>query len=122
MNRFLLSASMIWVMVLSFGCTGCRLEPLKRPASVPESAVWVGGADGGGYVFCTVDEGRNVNHCTVWNDYSGQSRSGTFRLSKEGRAATQSELVYEGAIMMSDVQGTITLKGGKLLEAIDDSH
>jgi hypothetical protein len=122
MNCFLLRASMIWAIVFSFGCNGSRSEPSKRPSSVPESAVWAGGADGGIYVLCTVDETLNVNRCTIWDDYTGRSRSGSFRLAGENRAAMQSELVYRGAMMMSNYQGTITLKGGKRLEAIDDHH
>jgi hypothetical protein len=54
----------------SFCCIGCgdgRLEPAKRPANVPETAVWAGGADGGAYVLCTVDAVLDANRCTVWD-------------------------------------------------------
>jgi hypothetical protein len=72
--------------------------------------------DGGSYVFCKIDMKRNVNVCTVWNDYSGQiADQGDFRLVKEGRAATRSELVYRWA----DRGGTIGLKGGLILENLD---
>ncbi len=91
------------------------MAPWKRPPNVPQNAVWAGGPDGGAYILCTVDKVRDVNPCSVWNQSSGDMRSGSFRLEKEGRAASQSELNYEGAIITGDHQGTIYLKNGDFL-------
>jgi hypothetical protein len=94
-------------------CRSPSLEPKVRPTGVPSNAVWVGGADGGAYVHCTVDVGRNVNPCEVWNDYTGQLvESGDYRLVKEGRAARASEL----RISFPDFGGKIYLEGGLVLK------
>ncbi len=89
------------------------LEPKVRPAGVPSDALWVGGADGGAYVYCGINVGRNVNPCKVWNDYTGQLiESGDYRLIKENRAARASEL----RISFPDFGGKIYLEGGLVLK------
>jgi hypothetical protein len=88
------------------------LEPTTRPSGVPSTALWAGGADGGAYIECSVNEERNVNHCTVWNDYTGQvAESGDFRLVKENRAATNTELRFRGV-----AGGVIFLEGNLMLK------
>jgi hypothetical protein len=121
MKNCLIGALISCAMILD-GCGDARLEPSKRPANVPENAVWAGGPDGGAYVLCSVDEPLNVNRCTIWNDYTGDSRSGVFRLAEDNRAATKPELVYKSAMMPGDHEGTIYLKDGKLLKEISDPH
>jgi len=107
--------SWIFVLILTATFTACRqpatLEPKTRPSRVPSNAVWAGGADGGAYVRCSVDAVRNVNPCTVWNDNTGESVSGDYRLTKENRAASESELTITGA-----VNEFIFLENGKLLK------
>jgi hypothetical protein len=122
MPRLQLLAVGLFILVACAGCRDARLEPATRPANVPAAAVWAGGPDGGAYVLCTVDNARDLNPCTVWDDYTGDSRSGDFRLLKEGRAATQSELAYEGAMIGSNGEGTIALKDGKLLTMLKERH
>ena len=69
--------------------------PRHRPSGIPPNAVWAGGPDGGSYFLCTVDSGRNVNPCTIWNEETGQKiLSEDFWVSGEDRAATAAELKY----------------------------
>lgn len=105
--------------ILALGSWGCGpaapLVPKTRPPGVPSDAQWVGGADGGAYVRCTVDAKENVNPCSVWNDYTGTLiESGNYRLRKEGRAATKSEL----HISFPDFGGLIYLQGGLVLKRL----
>jgi len=73
--------------------------------------MWAGGADGGAYVQCSLDTARDVDRCTVWNDYTGQTVGpGDYRLAKEHRAATASELKITGA-----VDESIFLQNGLIL-------
>jgi hypothetical protein len=42
--------------------------------------------------------GRNVDRCSIWNDFTGQSTGPEdYMLLREHRAATDSELQYTGA-------------------------
>jgi hypothetical protein len=69
--------------------------PTHRPNAVPANAVWAGGPDGGSYFLCTVDQARNVNPCTVWNEETGEvMANGDFWVSGQDRAATSDELKY----------------------------
>jgi hypothetical protein len=101
---------------LMINLLACRqpasFEPKPRPSSVPSDALWAGGADGGAYVRCTVDVIQDVNLCTVWNDYTGRSSGlGRYRLEKENRAATESELKITGATTeFIYLQGGLALK------------
>jgi hypothetical protein len=111
---------LIWIgtFFLMLNLLACRqpasLEPKTRPSGVPGDAVWAGGADGGAYVRCTADVIHDVNLCTVWNDYTGGSIGpGKYRLEKENRAATVSELRITGA-----VNEFIYLQGGLVLKRL----
>ena len=117
------SSKFVLVGLASFALTLCargcnqatRLEPKTRPSRVPGDAMWVGGADGGAYVRCTSDSLRDVNRCSVWNDYTGDLiESGDYRLRKEGRAATEAEL----HISFPDFGGLIYLKNGLVLKRL----
>ena len=104
-------------LVALMSCDDARLEPKKRPTHVPETALWVGGGDGGAYIECSVDAKRDVDMCTVWNDFTGEIvESGKYRLVKENRAATQSEL----KLRFADFSGLIYLGGGLILKRQKD--
>lgn len=88
--------------------------PKQRPVGVPLDAVWVGGADGGAYVRCAVDAARNVNHCEVWNDSTGNlSEHGDYQVRGQARAATEQELK---GISFPDFAGHIYLAKGIVLD------
>lgn len=55
-----------------------RVVVPERPSSVPHTAVWAGGADGGAWIECSVDREKNANWCTVWNDQTGEVWARTF--------------------------------------------
>ena len=79
-------------------CGPAELRPEKKPAAVPDDATWAGGADGGAYMRCSVDAAHDVDRCTVWNDFTGQTRGAAdYRLGKQRRAASTSELKFAGA-------------------------
>jgi hypothetical protein len=86
------------VLVSPLLSCGHPAEPAKRPSGVPADAVWAGGEDGGAYIQCVVDMAHNRDTCKVWNDYTGASSGwGDYRLVKENRAASASELKFAGA-------------------------
>lgn len=94
-------------------------EPKPKPNKVPKDAVWAGGPDGGAYIRCSFDAERNQNPCVVWNDFTGDVvEQGDYRLLREGRAATESELKFAWA----DFGGWIGLKDGKVLDSVDRRH
>jgi hypothetical protein len=75
-----------------------KVEAPPRPTLVPASALWAGGADGGSFIECDVDEKHNVNRCLVYNDSTGDlNDGGFFQLSSLHRAARPNELKFEGA-------------------------
>jgi hypothetical protein len=89
-----------------------ELRPDHRPIGVPSDAVWAGGADGGAYIKCTADSTRNVDRCSVWNDFTGASTGPhDYSLFKEHRAAKDLELEYTGA-----VNDSIYLRNGLILQ------
>lgn len=102
----------VFLCVVLLSCQPAELRPAKKPAAVPDDAVWAGGADGGAYMRCSVDAAHNVDRCTVWNDFTGEtSGPADYRLSKHHRAATASELKFTGA-----VNNDIYLQNGLILE------
>ena len=79
------------------GCSS-RIEPPPRPSSVPQSAIWAGGADGGAFIDCRVNA-DGFDSCAVYNDFTGQiwTPDKVYVLKGRNRGATQQELVYSGA-------------------------
>ncbi|HXS14275.1 MAG TPA: hypothetical protein VN734_16360 [Acidobacteriaceae bacterium] len=112
--KSLINIGAICLLACLAACSDASLEPKVRPAKVPGSAVWAGGADGGAYVRCSVDAKRNVDVCEVWNDNTGYSAGARdYQLEKEHRAATNSELKFSGA-----ANDSIYLADGRVLVAI----
>ena len=101
-------------VAVAVGC-GYRKVPPDRPTGVPAQAVWAGGPDGGSFILCEIELGRDVNTCTVYNEDTGQvMEQGDFRLKIEGRAARASELRYAWA----DWGGMIGLADGRTLQRV----
>ena len=106
------TVAMLMAVLSAMGCGPCSLEPKTRPPGVPNDAVWAGGGDGGAYVRCTVDNIRDVNLCSVWNDYTGYTSGvSSYKLRPQNRAAKLSELRILGA-----VDDSIYLQGGLILK------
>jgi len=75
--------------------TYCEPSPPKRPSTVPASAVWAGGADGGDWIDCRA--GRDSNPCTVYNDQTGEVElAGEFILEDTRQPVPLGDLQYAG--------------------------
>ena len=73
---------------------GCyRAYPPTRPSSVPDTAVWAGGLDGGGWVTCSNDL-VEYNVCTLWDEEGRTPGPAHYALRDARRAATMAELKY----------------------------
>ncbi|HKO20666.1 MAG TPA: hypothetical protein VJU82_17455 [Acidobacteriaceae bacterium] len=84
-------------MAVLLGCKPKPSEP-RRPANVPQSAVWAGGIDGGAFIVCIPSTGNEANTCTVYNESTGDVwMSGRYLLKGKQRGATASELHYQAA-------------------------
>ncbi|WP_089407040.1 hypothetical protein [Granulicella rosea] len=95
------------------GCRSAELRPSHYPAGVPAKAIWAGGADGGAYIYCSIDDVHDANDCTVWNDSTGEIvEQGKYRLVRHNRGAKAAELDYSFA----DFGGTIGLKNNLVLK------
>ena len=95
-------------------CTPKASAP-PRPSTVPPSAIWAGGVDGGAWFECEVAASGQSNRCTIYNDYTGAVwMQGQFALRVEKRGATKEELAYEA---FDGIR--IHLRGGKVLDPID---
>lgn len=75
---------------LSFLLTlACGVPVPARPANVPGSAEWAGGADGGAWIDCRWEakEPATLYSCTTFNDNTGEVWArGQFVLSRTNRA------------------------------------
>jgi hypothetical protein len=92
------------------------MVPKHRPNGVPANAVWVGGADGGAYVRCSIDRVINVDRCEVWNDSTGKlAEAGEYILRGHARAATEDEL---RTVSFPDFDGHIYLSDNMVLDRI----
>lgn len=75
------------------GCEA-RVAVPERPAIVPPSAVWAGGADGGAWIDCRPISSTRFA-CTIFNDQSGATWArGEYLLSGRPSASEQSSLRY----------------------------
>lgn len=88
-------------------------QPQRLP-SIPETATWAGGVDGGAWISCEVDESQSANWCTVWDDQTGEVSARTHFVLRDGGGAVASrELRFSG------FTGTyIGLLDGRLLEPL----
>lgn len=78
----------VWTTAATALCVVCGCGPVDppRPTSVPASATWCGGPEGGAWVDCT-SLGAGVVRCSIYADASGYViDSGTWHNSAESRA------------------------------------
>jgi len=95
MKAELLVATFLILPFVQTGCTSKVTAP-PRPSSVPTSATWAGGVDGGSFFECDTDTTNNINRCLVYNDHTGDvAGGGFFRLADTNRAATHDELRFQ---------------------------
>jgi hypothetical protein len=106
-----------------FGCKAgddsMEVTPPKRPANVPEEAIWSGGADGGAFIHITKskDTPDNVYTAEIYFDTTGETwyRGRLLLESSENHSFDfKNENVYSG--WDGD---TLYLRDGRALKAID---
>ena len=108
------SIACLLLVTISLACMSCKPEAVhRRPASVPEPAVWAGGVDGGAFIECVLPTSSKTNACTVYNDSTGSVwMSGAFAL----HGSTLDNLKATPKFTFAD--GTsIHLSDGSVLEA-----
>jgi hypothetical protein len=106
----------IILYLLISAAVGCksRVEAPPRPPRVPSTAMWAGGADGGSFIECDVDQKHNENRCLIYNDSTGDVEGGGFfQLLGLHRAALPNELRFR-----SFDGERIDLPGGQMLVAV----
>ena len=82
-----LTITCLFLIACLLGCKGMH----SRPEGVPSSAVWVDNT----FVDCSVEMQSRANHCTVYEDDSGDVLAdGLFVLNSSHMAAEKSELHY----------------------------
>jgi hypothetical protein len=98
---------------------GCAPRPPVRPSSVPASAIWSGGADGGMWYDCVDDVATRSNKCSIFFDPGGYLLiTARYQLQDSQRAAKK----YEFRKMTLGGQpwgSVIHLDDGKELHAIE---
>lgn len=78
----LLLVAVGFVLFLAYGPV--KVSPPHRPAQVPASAVWKGGADGGFWIDCKPCKDRESAYdCATYNEQTGEVNTrGTFVLRR----------------------------------------
>lgn len=103
-------------LLFSLGLGGCSYDyavPRRLPG-ISEGAAWTGGPDGGSWIECFLDQGKNANWCTMWDDQIGDVIARTFFVLRDsGEPATLDEL--KGAFFDGMY---VTLTDGRLLEPL----
>jgi len=75
------------------GCEAKVVAP-QRPATVPASAIWAGGADGGAWINCAPISGERYS-CVVFDDQRGAVwAQGEYLLRGQVSATSQPHLQY----------------------------
>ena len=96
-----------------FSVAACSLSPPpERPASVPSSAVWAGGADGGSWIACEPLGGRRYD-CAIYYEGDGAVwDQGLFEFVSGPRGAEPRDPLryshFNGVrVLLSDGAGTL---------------
>ncbi len=73
MKKIIIIIVLFLIIAVIYMVFSSKTKEIKRPTSVPVTAVWDGGADGGNWIDCkVVDSTNNIFYCTVFDDYSGK--------------------------------------------------
>jgi hypothetical protein len=100
--------------------SGAIASTPARPATVPQQAVWAGGADGGSWILCdriSKEPWGPVFQCTIYDDYSGSvvARGGLYVVSKKQNGKFQRVERFDGLPRYSFYDGyMLGLEGNSL--------
>lgn len=108
-----MSRSLPAVAIALFFASACHdTRHPRRPDSVPESAIWVGGPDGGTWIDCEpkAKEPKVAHYCRLYSDFNGRLvGEGLFVLeyrTAEGREISGNPLDAERITRFSAYDGT----------------
>jgi len=96
---------------------GCRKTPRQRPQGIPAAARFVGGDDGGAFLYCfAVDVRAETYRCRVYDEFTGSlQRDSLFRLAGRGTVKVD----FTDADSMTSWDGTsIWFRGGAQLQRV----
>ena len=90
----------------------CTPQTPKRPVAAPREAVWVGGADGGAFVKCSVVQERTYRVCSIYDDHGGGLLAqGRFVVSHEHGGALDGTLLgWDGSLLLLVGGGALILE------------
>jgi hypothetical protein len=113
------SLILMFVIALALLLIDCAPRPPARPSSVPASATWAGGADGGMWYDCSEDVATRSNKCSILFDPGGNLLiTARYQLQGSQRAAKKDEL--RGMTLGGQPWGSVIyLDGNKELHAIE---
>lgn len=82
-KRGILQICTLFIMMAFYfiACSNKSASPTKK-VNIPDAAVWIGGADGGHWIYC--EKQREKFKCEIFDDYFGDLIcEGTFSLGKK---------------------------------------
>ena len=102
-----------------FVVAGCRstVSAPSRPATVPLSAIWSGGKDGGAWYDCSFTVGESTNLCAIYSERGVLWFRASYEIKGQHRAATKEEFRDPGIDYIPHAT-EIYLSGSKTLEAV----
>ena len=112
-SRLGVTAALAAFGLLQIACY--RPYPPNKPSGVPAEAVWAGGVDGGGWVFCSASSAE-YNECTIYDEEGRSQGPARYVLKDSGVAASAEQLKYTYATGKA-----IGLQGGLELQRVGHS-
>lgn len=92
----------IWIAILIFSITACdmqdeAIEPPAKPESVPESAFWIGGHEGGVFISISRGQDSKTYFGTIYFDANGEIwYQGKFQYTGDASFNVGDKLSYTG--------------------------
>jgi len=126
MARSLLVALLTLSIFVFAGCNSTVSAP-SRPATVPVSAMWSGGKDGGAWYDCSFTPGESTNLCAIYSERGALWVRASYEIKGQRRAATKEEFRNPGINYIPHateiyLSGNKTLVAVKILYEADAEH
>ena len=108
------------LLLVALQLMGCRsnVNIPTRPGTVPLSAIWSGGADGGAWYDCSYKAGESTNLCTIYSESGTLWFQAKYELRGQHRPVTKEEFLHPWVDHIPDAT-EIHLDGGKTLVAVE---